>query len=222
MSRLVLVTPPATEPLSLADAKAQVRLQTTSDDSLVTTFITAAREYCERRSHLGFITQTWDLWLDNWNNVSFENVAGYFGGDGMAGITLYNNPQKMNHVTLPLGPVQSVTWVKYTDFNNNQQTWNSSNYCPIVSGTNPARITPVQGTSFPSVALQDNAIQIRFVIGYGGYGSVPQALCSAMRLCFERLYEIRGAVNVGNIVTEVPIGVDDLLSSWTCGNNLFC
>ena len=44
---LVLVTPPATQPVSLTEAKLHLRVSDTTEDTLITALIAAARERAE-------------------------------------------------------------------------------------------------------------------------------------------------------------------------------
>src|SRR5690349_8146996 len=64
MAGRVLVTPPASEPVSLADAKLFARITTTAEDALTTSLITAARQRCEDWRGFSFVTQTWDYFFD--------------------------------------------------------------------------------------------------------------------------------------------------------------
>jgi hypothetical protein len=57
--RLQLVTPPATEPVSLADAKQFLRVSHKHDDGMITAQIKAARTLCENTARMSFIEQTW-------------------------------------------------------------------------------------------------------------------------------------------------------------------
>ena len=63
---LNLITPPAVEPVTLADAKAHLKVDTTDDDALITALITAARARAEWHTGRALITQSWTLWLDAW------------------------------------------------------------------------------------------------------------------------------------------------------------
>ena len=62
----ILLTPPAVEPLSLAEAKAFLRVETADDDSLIAALIAAGRIHVERQAGLALITQGWRLVLDCW------------------------------------------------------------------------------------------------------------------------------------------------------------
>ncbi|HEX4301542.1 MAG TPA: head-tail connector protein [Rhizomicrobium sp.] len=64
---LTLTSPPALEPITLAEAKSHLKLDTTDDDALVTTIISAARARAEWHTGRALVTQSWTLWLDTWS-----------------------------------------------------------------------------------------------------------------------------------------------------------
>lgn len=215
--RIVPVTPPSIEPVTIAEALAHLRLEgaaATADTPLVTSMITAARLYCERISHLALVTQTYDVWLDAWDNRPWSNLTGYVGWSSQAGTTLYNNSWRTNQVNFPIGPVQSVDFVQYTDLGLNPQTWDPSNY--VVSAGNPGRLAPVQNICFPPVASQIDVVQVRVVSGYGDDAAdVPELAKSAIKLALSWLYEKRSP---STVETDAVI---HLMNSLGCGNNLF-
>ncbi len=57
---LRLITPPATEPVDIADAKIFLRVDTAADDTLITSLLKSARQKVEELSRRALITQTWD------------------------------------------------------------------------------------------------------------------------------------------------------------------
>lgn len=62
---LQLNMPPAAEPLTLAQAKAWLRVESgTDEDDLIAALITAARARAEWHTGRAFVTQGWTLWLD--------------------------------------------------------------------------------------------------------------------------------------------------------------
>ena len=71
--RLVLITPPAVEPVTLDEAKLHARVEYPDQDALVTSLIVAARRYCETCLRAALITQQWVLMLD-----SFPSAGGYY------------------------------------------------------------------------------------------------------------------------------------------------
>jgi uncharacterized phiE125 gp8 family phage protein len=62
---LQLNTPPAAEPVTLAQAKAWLRVESGADeDELIAALIPAARTRAEWHTGRAFVTQGWTLWLD--------------------------------------------------------------------------------------------------------------------------------------------------------------
>ncbi len=57
MSWTTILSPPATEPITLADAKAWLRVATSSEDDLVTSLIAAARNAFETETGIALITR---------------------------------------------------------------------------------------------------------------------------------------------------------------------
>jgi uncharacterized phiE125 gp8 family phage protein len=66
---LQLVTPPSLEPVTLAEAKAHLKVDTSDDDALIGTLITAARARAEWHTGRALVTQSWILWRDCWSQI---------------------------------------------------------------------------------------------------------------------------------------------------------
>ena len=69
---------PATEPVTLAEAKAYLRLQHDSEDALLAGLVRAAREEVERSTGAALIDQHWRMTLDAWPD-SVIRTAGRVG-----------------------------------------------------------------------------------------------------------------------------------------------
>ena len=61
-----LLAGPAAEPVTLAEAKAFLRVDVTAEDAFITTLITAARLHVEGTTGRALISQTWRVGLDCW------------------------------------------------------------------------------------------------------------------------------------------------------------
>jgi uncharacterized phiE125 gp8 family phage protein len=133
---LKLITPPATYPLTLAQAKEHLRVETDDEDTLITSYLDAATQLIEAQTGLCLVTQTWEYHI---SNLFFT-------------------------LTLPKMPVQSITSIKYYDTDNNLQTWDSSNYRLLNPYQYRARIEPIN--QLPPVNWRRDAVQIRFVCGF--------------------------------------------------------
>lgn len=163
---LRLYTAPATEPLTASEAKAHLRVEHSTDDTLITALIVAARQHAEDFTGRALITQTWELYLDAFPDCDDD--------------VLY----------VPLPRLVSVTSISYVDTDGVTQTWNSTNYL-VDAKSEPARITPAYGVSWPTTRGQVNAVTMRFVAGYGAAVDVPQTIKQAMLLIIGHLYEHR-------------------------------
>lgn len=62
----ILLTAPAAEPLTLAEAKAFLRVEHADDDALIAALIAGARGHVEARTRRGLITQSWRMVRDAW------------------------------------------------------------------------------------------------------------------------------------------------------------
>ncbi len=185
---LVVVTEPTLEPVTIAEAKTQCRIDIDDDDLAIGGFITAARQQCELVSRRAFVATTFDLYLDAWPV------------DGM--------------IQLPRPPLSSVTGVYYTDESGVEATFAASNYVVDAAGE-PGRVALKSGASWPAATLQIvNGVRVRFVAGYGATATaVPRRYRQAVLLLVGHWYENREAVLVaqGIAIAELPLGVTSLL-----------
>ena len=116
-------------------------------------------------------------------------------------------------IYLPRGPVQSIEDISYADLQNNQEIlddWIED----LVS--NPARITPAFGQSWPDTAEVVNAVQVSYTAGYTTPSMVPKLLKSGMLFYVAHLYENRSAVTDGDL-KEVPMAVESIIHQYTLG-----
>jgi len=189
MTAHTLITAPASEPVTLSEAKLHVRQDLDADDTLITGQITTAREEVERIGCHALLTQTWEQVMDCW--------------------------PACDEIRLLHPPLQSVTSVKYTDVDGVETTWDAANYIVDTDNT-PGRIVLGYGKSWPSATLRPvGAIRIRYVAGWTSAGLVPQSFKQAMLLLVGQWYENREAG--GDTVGEkagIHHGVASLLRSY--------
>ena len=139
-----------------------------TEDTLITSYIKAAREYCESFQNRSYISQTWELWLD-----SFPNG---------------------NYIRIPLPPLVSVSSVKYYDTSNTEATFSSDDYF-VDTKSEPGRLCLAYGESWPSTTLRSyNGVCITFVCGYGSTSSyVPERVRQSILLLVADYYANREA-----------------------------
>jgi uncharacterized phiE125 gp8 family phage protein len=181
-----LITAPASEPITLAEAKLHLRVDGTDEDTLITSQITAARQAAEQFMGRAIISQTWRAVLDAWPT-----------GDV---------------IELRQPWVRSITAVRYIDGAGVQQTLANTEYRLVDRGENDfGRLQPAFGKSWPGVRNDAAVIEIDFVAGWTDAASVPQTVKSAVKFMLGHLYANRESVALGTIATEVPQAFHTLL-----------
>lgn len=213
MPGYVLATPPATEPITTAEAKSHLRVDISDDDALIGGLITAARETAENILSRALITQTWQLVLDSFPGGS--RVLSRFPSNTTVQPYTAMSPWYLSGgFKLPFPPLQSVSSITYVDQDGNSNTVPSADYV-VDTAHEPGRVFLKYGASWPSVALQPAAgVTIEYVAGYGDASDVPQAIKQAMLLIIGDLYEHREAVVVGTTAKEIPLGAMALLWNY--------
>lgn len=167
MTSFKLVTPPATEPVALADMKAHLRVDTDAEDTLIATLIVAARQWAESYTRRAFITQTWQAWLDR------EDLK----GDALA---------------LPKPPLLTVNSAQYYDENGNATEWAESNYY-VDTSHEPGRLALLSGGTWPIPSRSVNGVMIGYDAGYGENATdVPETIRLAIKQIVAHWYEHRG------------------------------
>lgn len=185
MPMLRIVTQPSIEPVSLTEAKLHCRIDVNDDDWITASLIRTARAYAEQVTRRGLLTQTWDLYLDDW-------------------------PED-DRIVLPRPPLQSVTHVKYTTSAGVLTTFSSASYTVGVA-SEPGRLVLNDGYSWPTDTLQVvDGITVRFVAGWTSSADVPMPIRQAILMTIGHWYENRESTTLGAVSREVPYGVDALL-----------
>lgn len=196
-----LITPPASEPVSLAEAKLQINIDATDTytDSLILAQIVAARVAAEQITKRSLITQTWRYVMDSFPGQTISSVP--WGRE-------FSIPN--NAVLLEKGPVVAVTSITYTDTQGAQQTMPVADYFAELSGP-AARVTPVFGKVWPITLPQIGSAVINFTAGYGGAASVPQGIKQWMLLRIGSMFENREGIVVGRGITTNELSFSDSL-----------
>lgn len=190
---LSLYAAPAIEPISLAEAKAHLRVTFTDEDAAIASMVTAARQWVEEQTYRQLVTATWDLVLDEF-------------------------PTGDDKILIPRAPLQSVSAITYTDTAGDEQTLDLTSYI-VTASRQPGVIRPAYGQVWPTALDVPDAVTVRFVAGYGNASQVPELLRAAIRLLVGQMYEFREPV-IPTSVHEVPFGVQHILQMYDLGDEL--
>lgn len=196
-----LVTAPATEPVTSAEAKAWMKVDSTDDDTLIGNLITAAREAAEKYTRRAFITQTWKLTVDlGGNSLDMALPDGLYELPVSA---LYGEIPR--EISLPYQPLQSITSVVSYSTSNVSSTYASTNY---FADTANSRIVLNDGSVWPSDMRRKAGLVITYVSGYGTLAStVPQSIKHAIMMHIQKMYDER-------IVCDMPESCANLLRQY--------
>lgn len=182
---LRIKTEPTEEPVTLDEIKAHLRVDFDDDDDVLGYYITSARQHAENYCQRAFITQIFNYRLDEF-------------------------PWELK---LPRPNLVSVSSIKYTDQNGDEQTLDISEYQVDIYST-VGRVKPTYSNTWPSTRIGDyNAVNVEYVAGYGDTADVPRAIKQAIMLLVGHLYENREST-AALTIKDVPMGYYSLLNQY--------
>lgn len=190
---LTQTSPPASTPVTLAEAKTHLRVDTSDDDALITAQIEAATRWVEEYTGRQLVDATWKLTLDTWPV-----------GD---------------EIQLARPPVGSVTSIVYTKSDGTTDTMPSADYfLDNADDYGPHRVVLSDGKSWPSEQLRPAAaVAVTYTAGYGAAGDVPDQFKTAVKTVVGTLYEHRETEVVGTISTALKHSAEWLLFPFRVG-----
>ncbi len=183
-----IITPTTEEPIDLEEARAHLRVDHDYEDDTIGALIAAARDLVEGHTGRALVARTLEMTADR-----------------------FPGPCKALRLEWP--PALEVASISYIDPDGATQVWPADQY-QVDTRSVPARILPMPGASWPATADRLGAVTVAYTAGYGASADVPAGIKAAMKLLIGQWYANREAVNVGNIVNEMPFAVKALLSRY--------
>ncbi len=164
----LLISPPPVEPISIAEAKTWLRIDTAAEDALLQSLIVAARLTLEAYTRRFFITQTWRLTLDAWP----PSLSG------------------CSTIAIAFAPFKNVAQIRVYDAAGVAASVPAASYVAPASNDG-GRITFRARPPAPGAAT--DGIEIDIVVGYGGQpADAPEPLRNAILALVANWYENRG------------------------------
>ena len=183
----ILLTPPAAEPLTLADAKAYLRVAHSDDDAVIAALIAGARSHVEAQTRRALITQTWRLIRDAWPP------------DG--------------RIAVAPAPLRSVVAARVYDAGGATHAVDTGAFVADKSAA-PAVLAFAPGTLAGS-GRAAAGIEIDVEVGYGAApANVPETLRQALLLLVAHWYENRGLIAIGRSVAVLPLPIAALIAPY--------
>lgn len=183
---VTVLTAPAAEPVSLADAKAYLRIAYDGEDDLVASLVAAARSRVEEEAGLALIARTLRVTLDAWS----PSIV------------------RLRTMRLPVRPAVSLVAVRVKDAEGIGET--VTDRFNVEAGRS-ARLIWASG-AFPRPGLPASGIEIDYV---AGFGEAAEDVAEELRLAVTRLaahaYQARDA---DTIAGKLPEDVAGLIAPW--------
>lgn len=172
-------------PITLAEAKLQCRVDGTDEDTLLATYINAARDYIENMSGIVCGTATRVQYFD------------------------------MFAERLPLyrAPVNSITSVYYIA-SDGTDTMLAADQYRLRQRYGVATLQPAYGVTWPDTECVDGAVKVTISAGYASNSVTPDAIRTAALMLVAHWYDNRQAVAIGTITKELEFAVADLLRPY--------
>lgn len=150
-----LLVAPSSEPLTTTEAKLHASISQSDEDTLIASYIVAARQAAEAYLGRGLFTQTRLCRVSTWADV----------------------------VWLPMAaPLQSVTHIKYYAEDGTLTTLPSSAYV-VDAVSEPGRVVRAPNQTWPTVqAERDMPIEITYVCGWSNVANIPELIKQGLRL----------------------------------------
>lgn len=168
--RILTLTKPTAEPVTLTEAKLHCKIEQSDEDALIESLISAAREWCEAYCNRAIGLQTIELAL----------------------------PAFADPIEVPRPPLRTVDSIRYLDTDGALQTLATDVYRVIDgSDSRPALLEIAPNKSVPSTDTSAAAVRVRYQAGWDIAGSpadeVPEGIKAAIKLIVGDLYEHREA-----------------------------
>ena len=182
---------PSAEPFTVAELIDFMKAAP-QDSALISSLGSVAREFVEEQTGRALITQTWVLTCRSW---------------------------PLERLVLERTPLISVSAVEYYAEDSSALTTLSTDvYRVINAGENSQSwIELVDGQKWPELEERSDAIRVTFTAGSAA-ASIKKQLKQAIFLLTKHFYDAgKNPVNIGNIVTEIPFTLRDLIASQKVG-----
>lgn len=184
---LVMTSGPAAEPVTVAEAKAHLRIDHNAEDVLIGSLILTSRLHIEAALGIALIAQGWRLLLDRW--------------------------PRGTQLRVPLRPLIGVSEIRVRAADGGASVMPAGDYAVDAASVEP-RIVRI-AAAWPEPGRIAHGIEIDFTAGFGvAAGDVPAPIRQAVLLLVAHWYEHRDPIEIGSEATVIPHGISELLTPW--------
>lgn len=198
---LAVITPQSSATLfyTTAEMKNFLRVDVSTDDTLIDEFQKIATEAVSQYLHRALATCVLELTMD------------HFGGDrsladslseGTHDLPKYFGQTNLNAIDLPMPPIVSISSIKTYDRSNTVSTLSTAAYTLDTAG----RVYLNNGYNWPTDLRDQNSVAIRYTAGWG-YTAIPLPIKNAIRMYTAAMYDCRR-------MCEMSQEIMDMLGPW--------
>jgi uncharacterized phiE125 gp8 family phage protein len=203
MATLRQIAGPAGEPVSLAEARVHLRIDSNAEDALIAAFISAAREAIEGETGRCLLPQDWEIRLPCfpgwWSDASYIGYG------------------ELRTLHAPVISIQAIATADAagTETVMSATAWQAS--IPAGPRAQVAKIVPAAGSLWPStVPGVIDAVRIRYRAGYASISAVPGPLRAAILLGVGDLFANREQASAANVTDNPAVArlINPYRTSW--------
>lgn len=190
-----VITAPIVEPITIAEAKAQLGIQSddAGSDAIISRRITEARQWAEDYMQRALITQIQEIRLD-----AFPYCFG----------------TNRDAIKLPFPNLLTVVHVKYIDLNGTEQTISAADYV-VDTYSFVGLVRPAYGVSWPAARTELNAVRIQYTCGYGATAlTVPALIREGLLLLVGHWMNFQPQSENGTTLSRVPFAILDIFNKY--------
>jgi hypothetical protein len=203
-----IINAAAAEPLDINGVKLSRRITSTDQDAELFRCMRTARETCEQITRRQLMVSRLRLTLDSFPGFgvcsAFDNLSLSRGGSIV-------DPLSLTAIEIPRPPLVAIESITYVDTAGTTQSLNVLTDIIVDSSSEPARIFPAYGTTWPLTRAQAGAVKITFL---SGFATVLRPDVSADTLTLlgpARTFVDGDQVRLSNSGGKLPGGLDE----WT-------
>lgn len=188
MRSLKLKTPPAEDPVTVAEVKEYLRVDGNAEDNVILMMIKSATLMLENYCDTKFIEQTW---LEYYDCFPMKSKNDWWDGVKEMPISELYSPQ--NYIDMSLGPIKNFVGLKTYPDSGVPDTFDPSNYV-IDNAGDYGRLALIMGGVWPTTILRKvNGIELEYRVGLSpDQAGLPAHAKQALLIFIARMYEKRG------------------------------
>ena len=223
---LVRATDAVVNPVTLAEAKAHLRIDHSSEDTLISSLITTATRWAEDYCDRTFCHTQWRMSTDSFygnvgSPVQFGLRADGNNIEGRQSVVPNLDTELPRPPMVRSGTATAVT-ITYTPAQGQSTATLSASEYRVDRESTPGVCRPLYGQTWPSHLLDFNSTTFTWWAGYSADGAnVPGAAKSAILMLVAHLWKYREATSESSrlsVLHEVPYGVKALLDTLRWGS----